>query len=109
MRKIILSVIGILLVVLSFLFAKNLIANKNKPKPFKQKVVKTVFTDTVKNTTVKVVIPASGSLVAKQRVELYAEVQGVFNYSNVLFRPGQYYKKGETLIKVNSSEYFASV
>lgn len=109
MRKIILSTIGILLVVLSFLFAKNLIANKNKPKPFKQKVVKTVFTDTVKNKTVKIVIPASGSLVAKQRVELYAEVQGVFKYSKVLFRPGQYYKKGQVLIQIDDSEYRASV
>ena len=49
MRKIILSVIGVLLIIGSVLFANKLIANKNKPKPVAPKVVKTVFIDTVKN------------------------------------------------------------
>lgn len=109
MRKIILAIIGVLLIVLSFLFAKKLIDNKNKPKPIKEKVVKTVFTDTVSNGTIKIVIPANGSLVAKQRVELYAEVQGVFRSSNVLFKPGQKYTQGQTLIRIDASEYYASV
>ncbi|MEC3905552.1 HlyD family efflux transporter periplasmic adaptor subunit [Tamlana sp. 2201CG12-4] len=109
MRKIILSVIGILLIVFSVLFAQKLIANKNKPKPIKEKVVKTVFTDTVTNGTVKIVIPANGSLVAKRRIELFAEVQGVFKPSNKLFRPGQKYGKGQALISMDASEYYAGV
>ncbi|KAB1068771.1 HlyD family efflux transporter periplasmic adaptor subunit [Tamlana haliotis] len=109
MRKIILSAIGVLLIVFSFLFAKKLIADKHKPKPVKEKVVKTVFTDTVKNATVKIVIPANGSLVAKRRVELYAEVQGVFKSSRVLFKPGQKYSKGQTLISIDADEHYASV
>lgn len=109
MRKIILSVVGILLIVFSVLFAKNLIANKHKPKPIKEKVVKTVFTDTVSNGIVKIVIPANGSLVAKRRVELYAEVQGVFKSSRKLFKPGQKYTKGQALISMDASEYRASV
>tara|TARA_R110002050_G_scaffold184989_1_gene318752 strand:- start:6086 stop:7216 length:1131 start_codon:yes stop_codon:yes gene_type:complete len=109
MRKIILSVIGILLVVLSFLFAKKLIADKHKPKPVKEKIVKTVFTDTVLNSTIQIIIPANGSLVAKRRVELYAEVQGVFKPSNMLFKPGQKYHKGQALIRIDASEYYASV
>lgn len=109
MRKIILSVIGILLLVLSFLYAKKLIADKNKPKPVKEKVVKTVFTDTVSNGTVQIVIPANGSLVAKRRVELYSEVQGVFKSGNKLFKPGQKYISGENLIRIDASEYYAGV
>jgi multidrug efflux pump subunit AcrA (membrane-fusion protein) len=109
MRKIILSIIGVLLIILSVLFAKNLIANKNKPKPVREKVVKTVFVDTVVNGNVKIIIPANGSLVAKRRVELYAEVQGVFKPSNVLFKPGQKYNKGQALIRIDASEYYASV
>lgn len=109
MRKIILSVLGILLIVLSFLFAKKLIADKHQPKPVKEKVVKTVFIDTVSNGTVKIIIPANGSLVAKRRVELYAEVQGVFKPSNILFKPGQKYHKGQALIRIDASEYYASV
>lgn len=109
MRKIILSVLGILLIVFSFLFAKKLIADKNKPKPVKEKVVKTVFTDTVSNGTVQIIIPASGNLVAKRRVEIYAEVQGVFKASNILFKPGQKYNKGQALIRIDAAEYYASV
>lgn len=109
MRKIILSVIGILLIVLSFLFAKKLIADKHKPKPVKEKVVKTVFTDTVLNGTVQIIIPANGSLVAKRRIELYAEVQGVFKTGSKLFKPGQKYNQDENLIRIDASEHYASV
>lgn len=109
MRNIILSIIGILLIVGSFFFAKNLIDNKTKPKPVPAKVVKTVFIDTVTNSTVPIVIPANGSLVAKRRVELYSEVQGVFKSGNTLFKPGQEYRQGETLIRIDAAEYYASV
>lgn len=109
MRKIILSILGVLLIIGSVLFAKKLIANKNKPKPIKAKVVKTVFIDTVKNGTVKIIIPSNGSLTAKRRVELYAEVQGIFKPLTPLFKEGQTYKKGQRLIQIDASEYRASV
>ena len=109
MRKVILSVIGVLFIVGSFLFAMSMIANKNKPKPVPEKVVKTVYTDTVQNTTIPIVIPANGSLVAKRRVELYAEVQGIFQTSGKLFKPGQKYRGGETLIRIDAAEYYAGV
>nr|WP_321222211.1 HlyD family efflux transporter periplasmic adaptor subunit [uncultured Psychroserpens sp.] len=109
MRNIILSIIGIVLIVGSFFIAKRLIDNKKKPKPVPEKVVKTIFTDTVQNGTVQIVIPANGSLVAKRRVELYAEVQGVFRTSGKLFKPGQEYNQGENLIRIDAAEYYASV
>jgi multidrug efflux pump subunit AcrA (membrane-fusion protein) len=83
--------------------------NKKKKPPVPEKVIKTVFIDTVQNKTIQIVIPANGSLVAKRRVELYAEVQGIFKGNNKLFKPGQYYRKGETLIGIDASEYYSSV
>ncbi len=109
MRKIILSILGILLIVGSFLYAKKLIANKKKPKPISERVVKTVFTETVTNKTVNIVIPASGNLVAKRRIELFSEVQGIFKTGNKLFKPGQKFTKGQTLIHIDANEYYASV
>lgn len=109
MRNIILSIIGVLVIVASFLFAKKLIADKNKPKPVQAKVVKTVFTDTIQNATIPIVIAANGNLEAKRRLEIYAEVQGVFKPGSKLFKPGQEYKAGQTLIKIDASEYYASV
>ena len=109
MRKIILSVIGVLLIIASFFLAKTLIANKNKPKPVLEKVIKTVFIDTVRNGDVQIKIPANGSLVAKRRVEIYSEVQGIFKGGSVLFKPGQKYSAGQSLIRIDASEYYASV
>ena len=109
MRKIILSALGVLLIVASFLFAKSLIASKNKPKPVLEKVIKTVFIDTVKNGDVQIKIPANGSLLAKRRVEIYSEVQGIFKGGSVLFKPGQKYSAGQSLIRIDASEYYASV
>ncbi|MCK8481330.1 efflux RND transporter periplasmic adaptor subunit [Psychroserpens algicola] len=109
MRNIILSILGIILIIGSFFFAKYLIDNKNKPKPVVPKVVKTVLVDTVQNSLVPIVISANGNLNAKQRVELYSEVQGVFKTGSKLFKPGQKFNKGETLIRLDASEYYASV
>ncbi|PIB33829.1 efflux transporter periplasmic adaptor subunit [Gaetbulibacter sp. 5U11] len=109
MRKIILSILGVLLIIAAIFISKSLIDNKNKPKPIAAKVIKTVFTDTVNNTTIPIVIPANGNLTAKQRVELYSEVQGIFRNGSYLFKPGQNYRKGQTLIRVDAAEYYASV
>ncbi len=109
MRKIILSILGLLLIVISIFLAKKIVDSKKSYRPQAQKVVKTVFTQVVKNGTVPIVVPANGNLVAKNRVELYSEVQGVFRGGNKLFRPGQNYRKGATIIKIDSDEYAASV
>ena len=109
MRKILLSVLGVLIIVGAIFGAKALIDNKKSFKPKAQKVVKTVFTQEVKNGTVPIVVSANGNLVAKKRLELYTEVQGVFRNGNKLFRAGQEYRAGETIIRLDASEYYASV
>jgi len=109
MRKIILSILGIILIVVSFFIAKSIVDNKKSFRPKAGKVVKTVFTQVVKNGTVPIVVTANGNLNAKQRVELYAEVQGVFKRGSRLFKEGQYYNAGETIISIDASEYAASV
>ena len=109
MRKLILSILGILIIIASFFLAQQIINSKSRPKAKVEKVVKTVFTETVANGTVPIIVPANGNLRAKRRVELYAEVQGVFQRANKLFKAGQPYSQGETIIKIDASEYYASV
>ncbi len=109
MRKIIFTGLGIVLILASFFFAKMIIDNKKVFKPRAQKVVKTVFTEVVENKTIPIVVTANGNLTAKQRVELYAEVQGVFRRGNKLFKEGQSYRQGETIINIDAQEYTASV
>jgi multidrug efflux pump subunit AcrA (membrane-fusion protein) len=109
LRKIILSLLGLVLVAGAVFLSVYLIENKKRPEPKATKIVKAVYVDTVKNTTIPIKIEASGNLVAKRRVELYAEVQGVFESGRKLFRPGQVYRKGETLISIDAAEYYATV
>ncbi|MCE2613116.1 HlyD family efflux transporter periplasmic adaptor subunit [Flavobacteriaceae bacterium D16] len=109
MRKIILSVLGLVIIIASVFVARQIVNSKTQYKPEVQKVVKTVFTDVVANSTIPIIVPANGNLMAKTRVELYAEVQGVFRGRNKLFRPGQEYRKGETIIRIDAAEYYASV
>ncbi|AYN69104.1 HlyD family efflux transporter periplasmic adaptor subunit [Euzebyella marina] len=108
-RKVVLSILGLLLIIASVFVAKAIIASKFTPKPQLQKIVKTVFVDTVKNGTVPIKVPANGNLIARQRVELYAEVQGVFRRGSKLFKTGQRYNAGETIIRIDAAEFSASV
>ncbi|MBT8310270.1 MAG: HlyD family efflux transporter periplasmic adaptor subunit [Flavobacteriaceae bacterium] len=109
MRKIILSVLGILLIIGAFFGAKTIIANKNKPKPRINKVVKTVFVQEVQNKSIPISIPANGNLQAMRRIELFSEVQGVFKNTGKPFKEGQRYNAGQTLVRIDASEYYASV
>ncbi|MBT8321218.1 MAG: HlyD family efflux transporter periplasmic adaptor subunit [Eudoraea sp.] len=109
MRKTILSVLGVVIIVASVFVARQIVSSKTQYKPQVQKVIKTVFTDVVSNGTVPIIVPANGNLMAKTRVELFAEVQGVFRGRSKLFRPGQEYRKGETIIRIDAAEYYASV
>lgn len=108
-RKIILSILGILLIVASIYGAMAIVDSKQTPQARPDKIVKTVFVDTVKNRTVDIIVPANGNLVAKRRVELYSEVQGVFRKGSKFFKAGQEFRAGETLIRIDASEYAASV
>ncbi len=108
-RKIILSALGVVLVVAAIFGAKLIIDSNVKEKPPVNKTVKSVFIDTVKNTTVPIIVPANGNINALHRFELFSEVQGIFRYSSKDFRPGQKFKRGQVLLSIDSEEYSASV
>lgn len=109
MRKLIFTGLGILLIMLSIFLSKIIIDSKKTFKPKAEKVIKTVFTEVVENKTVPIRVTANGNLTAKQRVELYAEVQGVFKRGSKLFKEGQVYNQGQTIINIDANEYAASV
>lgn len=109
MRKIILFLLGVLILTGAYYASKSIANSKDRKRPTPEKVVKTVFIDTVQNSDIQIVIPANGNLVAKRRVELFAEVQGVFRNGAKLFKPGQTYANGQSLIRIDAAEYYASV
>ncbi|WP_405201383.1 efflux RND transporter periplasmic adaptor subunit [Dokdonia sp. LLG6352-1] len=109
MRKIILSLLGVLLIIGAFFASKAIVASNQRTRPKPKKVIKTVFVEDAVNGVVPIEISANGNLVAQRRLEIFSEVQGVLQKGTKLFKPGQEYRKGQTLLSLNSSEYYASV
>ena len=109
LRRILLSVLGILILVVAFSLSKS-IANGNPP-PRKEagKVVKDVYYVEVKNNVYNVQIPSNGVLEAYQRIKATARVQGLMQTISPLFKSGQAYKKGQTLVQIESSEFRSNV
>ena len=103
MRKGISIFIALLLIVSAILITKHLIDTKNKPKPQFHKIVKTVFTETVTNKNIPITITTKGNLIAKEKIELFSEVQGVLISSKKDFKPGTSFNKGDIIIKINNS------
>lgn len=109
MRKIIIAILALLIIGGAFFGAKTLIDNKKAPKPRVKKEVKIISTDTVVNATIPIIIPANGNLQAKRRVELFSEVTGVFKPTGTLFKTGQEYRAGQTMIIIENAEFYAQV
>lgn len=109
MRKLILAGIGLLLIVASIFLSKKIIESKNRVRPVPKKVIKTVFVETVKNKSIPIIIPANGNLIAKRRVEIFSEVQGIFKMGSKLFKPGEKYNKNDVFITIDNTEFYANV
>lgn len=109
MRKFLLSVLGLLLIVGSFFASQAIISSNQRERPKPKKVIKTVFVEQVENGVVPIEISAQGNLVAQRRLELFTEVQGVLKSGSKLFKPGQEYKKGQTLLRLDAAEFYATV
>lgn len=109
MRKVILYALGVIILVLAVFVAYLLVTAEEEKRPVARREVKTVFVDTVVNRTIPIIIPANGNLVAKERVEIFSEVQGIFRSSSHPFKPGQAYRQGEMLLRLDAEEYAASV
>ncbi|MBZ9628176.1 efflux RND transporter periplasmic adaptor subunit [Psychroflexus sp. CAK1W] len=109
MRKVILSALGFIVIVLAVFVAKYIIDSNVKEKPENIQMEKPVMVYTVDNKTNSVQLSTNGTVMALNKFEIFAEVEGVFLKSSKNFRPGQYYKKGELLIQINDREFVANV
>ncbi len=108
-RQIIISIIGLLIIAGGY-FGKEKMASREKPtRPKEVRTTPIVFTQTVKNADTPISVKASGNLAARDRIEIFAEVQGIFESSAHRFKPGVYYKEGDLLILLNSDEHRANL
>lgn len=109
MRKIILAILGILAILSAVYFGNRLVEKNNKPKPIFKKQIKTVFVNNVINKETPIVLTASGTLIAKNKIALFSEVQGILKTAKKAFKPGAKYRKNEILLHINSDAFYASL
>ncbi|MCB0688314.1 MAG: HlyD family efflux transporter periplasmic adaptor subunit, partial [Saprospiraceae bacterium] len=109
MRKTILFILGLIIIGGAVFISKKIIENKQIPAPREKKIITSVFTQPVTNASIPVTVSTNGLLTAKYRLELYSEVQGVFNESATDFKPGAYYSENSILLKINSDEHQATL
>jgi membrane fusion protein (multidrug efflux system) len=109
MRKIILAILGVLLITSAYFLGQDLIAKNQKPKPKFKRVIKTVFVDSVANKIIPIILSASGNLIAKNKIAIFSEVQGILIPARKAFKAGTHFYRNETLLGINSDEFYASL
>lgn len=111
LRVLIGLVLGIGIILLA-IFLGNRIAGSRKAPPSVSEQTKTkIVVRKVENTDVSFEVKTTGSLQALETLELYSEVQGVMQGADAakLFKPGQAYKRGEAILRIDAQEYEASI
>ncbi len=109
MRQIIIAVIGVVLIAASFFGMKQIAGSKKPRQQRSEKVVSTAFVEEVNNGSVPVTILENGRLVAKTKMDLYAEVQGVMQSTSKEFKAGSEFKKGEVIVRIRNNDYYANL
>ncbi len=109
MRKYISVLLGILLIAGAFMGYKKLANSKKEKKHLVKKNVKNAQTEVVENSTIPLAITTSGTLKAKDKIDLFTEVQGIIIRGNKSFKAGTYFSKGETMLRINSEEFSANL
>jgi len=109
LRAIIGIVIAAILIFGSVRLAGNLAASKEKPKTKESQSVNKIYTQVVTNSKVPISFFEKGTLQAVNKVELYSEVQGILKSGNKLFKPGQSYSEGATILSIDDGEFAASL
>ncbi len=109
MRKSITIIIGVLLIAAGAYIARDLATMEKRQRPKKESAMPTVFIERVQNNTVPVRIIESGRLMAKNRIEIFSEVQGVMESTGKEFKPGVRYQKGEIFVRIRNNDYYANL
>ena len=109
MRRLIYFIIGLVIIAIAVFVAMNLIKNKKKKVQRVPQKTNIVYVNVVKNNEIPIVVTTSGELNAKNKIELFSEVQGIFKMSNKDFKAGTSYRKGEVILRINSDEHYANL
>ncbi len=107
-RKFVSIIVGLVILTVSY-FLSTIIMNEDDESYNKNtSIVHSVRTIKTFNTSNTISIKVNGTMSAKYKVDLFAEVQGTVINSKKDFKVGQKYKKNEVLLNINSQEFLAT-
>lgn len=110
MRKNIISILGgVILIGVGFFVASSLAGRERAQREQPERAMLSVLTEEVVNRTIATKVVESGILSAKNRIELFAEVQGVMEPTSNEFKPGNSYRRGQLMIKIRDTDYSANL
>ncbi len=95
---------GFILLALAFWLKSSLAESSVKETPKSISRVKALRVDTIKNGRVFLNIKVDGPVQAQQKIDLFAEVNGVLSLGATKFDAGRIYRKGEILLDLENSE-----
>jgi multidrug efflux pump subunit AcrA (membrane-fusion protein) len=88
---------------------RQFIAQKEAPSRNDSNKLRQVRSLVVENGVVQLHIKVQGRLMAKERIELFSEVQGVMKEDSKAFRSGIRFNKGEVLMRIDRTEALAAL
>ncbi|MER3330183.1 MAG: efflux transporter periplasmic adaptor subunit, partial [Candidatus Kapaibacterium sp.] len=98
-------IVSVIVIVIGAVIAKYMIDNKPKPTPPKKlETVRYAKMDEVMYDEYQVTVNATGTVRAKDKIDIYSEVQGIYNPSGKPFREGISFAKGEVILSVDKRE-----
>lgn len=89
------------------LIISNLLSSQKQPMRRRPSPsgAKPVHLETVENQSLNTTIQLAGHLVALDKVDIYAEVSGVLLSTEKRFKEGNYFRKGQILVRIDDSVY----
>lgn len=98
-------VLGALIIVAGVGIKKYMSAQADTPKRNPSGGKPSVWVQEISNGFVPNSIAITGKLVAKNRVEVFAEVQGTVLRSTKIFKEGMAFSRGQRLLRIDSTEF----
>jgi len=108
-RQVIIILVAVAIVVGAKLISDVISVPEERKAKKPQKAISTVFTTTVENDSIPILVESTGVLEAVNRLELFAEVQGVMLSDEGRFKAGNAFRKGEVLIAIRSNDQQAQL
>lgn len=109
MKKIQSIIIAVLIVAAGIIVGRILSSGNNDAESNPPRAAKPLPVTSVVNSEVSRQIEMTGRVRALEKIELYAEVSGVFLDAARPFREGSVFRKGETLLRIDDRVYRNSV